>query len=491
METGAKRSLQNRFRWIEAGVVGLMLLMGVVSIVLVTQNTRSMQQILAANQQANDLQQAVSNEMRSFKDYIQSGSEDALVTYEAAAMQTSAALAALPFDYRTIGESRYEITWSIRSSYRIYCQVRNRVLEMEKEDGEYIPSLYKVYSMQEYLAQYCTRLSERVLQEGSAHYRRESAVYLRLPYLLMCIELACLLSLIWLLYTSLGSIFRGLGELAAASRSIEKNIFTQPDVVWNGNDEMGALVRAFNKMKHATRENLFMQQKLHKEELERVELEKRFAAAQFQALKNQLNPHFLFNTLNTIARMAKIEAAPNSERMTLAVSNLLRYNLRTNDPLVPLAQELKVVRDYMYIQEMRFGDRIRCRVDCRVDENEPVPSFLLQPLVENAIQHGLSPKEDGGSICICVRKQDQRLRIAVADTGIGMEPERLEAVRRSMHEGDNAIGIGLCNLERRISGIYTDGTAAVYSCAGHGTAVIMEFGEVKPESKGETTCIIS
>ena len=81
-----------------------------------------------------------------------------------------------------------------------------------------------------------------------------------------------------------------------------------------------------------------------------MDLEKRFAAAQFQVLKNQLNPHFLFNALNTVARMAKIEDAPVSEQMTVAVSNLLRYNLRTNDPLVPLSQELKVVRDYLYIQ---------------------------------------------------------------------------------------------------------------------------------------------
>lgn len=190
MERGATRSLQNKFRWIEAGVVGLMLLMGVVSILLVTQNTRSMQQILVSNQQANDLQQAFSKEMRTFKDYVQSGGEDALSAYEEAAEQTRSALEALPFDYRTIGESRYEITWSIQSSYRNYCRVRNSVLEMEKEDGDYITSLYKVYSMQEYLEQYCTRLSQRVLQEGAVHYRRESAVYLRLPYLLMCIELA-------------------------------------------------------------------------------------------------------------------------------------------------------------------------------------------------------------------------------------------------------------------------------------------------------------
>ena len=242
---------------------------------------------------------------------------------------------------------------------------------------------------------------------------------------------------------------------------------------------MGQLARAFNKMKHATQENRAMEERLHREELGRIDLEKRFAAAQFRALKNQLNPHFLFNTLNTIARMAKIEGAPTSEQMIVAVSNLLRYNLRTNDPLVPLAQELKVVEDYIYIQHMRFGDRVRYRLDCRADTTTKVPVFLLQPLVENAIQHGLSSQENGGAICVCVRSVQDRLRIAVTDTGCGMTPEQLAAVRQAMVVGDNAKGIGLCNLARRISGMYADGRVQVYSKAGCGTAVVMEFGTLK------------
>lgn len=475
-----RQSLQGRFRMMAVGVVLLMLLMGAVSIALVTSSTRSMQQILARNQAAFNLQQAMSSETLAFKEYAQGRGDEARAVYENAKHHTQEVLDAVPFDYDEIGENRYEITWTIRSSYESYCTARDAVLEMEPEGEEYINALYKVYARQEYIVRYCGTLVDRVLKESAADYSRASSFYRLLPYLVMGVELAALIALLGFLYSSIGAIFNGLGQLAAASHNIEENVFDSPDIEWSREDEMGDLVRAFNKMKHATGQNFAMQKRLHQEELERVELERRFSAAQFQALKNQLNPHFLFNTLNTIARMAKIEGAPTSEKMTLAVSNLLRYNLRTNDPLVPLAQELKVVDDYMYIQQMRFGDRIRCRVDCTVDTAALVPCFLLQPLVENAIQHGLHEVEEGGLICVWVRSSGQRLRIAVADNGTGMAAGRLAEVRRAMKRGDSSMGIGLCNLEKRITGLYEDGAASVYSRPGGGTVVFVEFGAAKP-----------
>lgn len=475
------RSLQSKFWIMAAGVILLMLATGVVSIALVTSSTRSMQAILARNQTAFDMQQAMSSETHAFKEYAQGRGDEARAVYEAAKERTQAALAALPFDYNEIGESRYEITWTIRSSYESYCAARDAVLAMQPEDDDYITELYKIYDRQEYLVSYCGELVNRVLQEGVEDYNRASQFYLIMPYLVMAVEVLGLLGLLGLLYSTLGALFRTLGQLAAASHSIEYNVFDEPDIEWKNVDEMGDLVRAFNTMKHATGQNFAMQKQLHQEELNRVELEKRFAAAQFQALKNQLNPHFLFNTLNTIARMAKIEGAPISEQMTLAVSSLLRYNLRTNDPLVPLAQELKVITDYMYIQQMRFGDRIRCKIDCKVEQTALVPCFLLQPLVENAIQHGLKEIEEHGVICVWVRRRGQRLRIAVADNGKGMTPEQLAEVRSAMKRGDSARGIGLCNLEKRITGVYEDGTAAVYSRPGGGTVVFVEFGRENPE----------
>ena len=469
--------LKHKMALLALGIVLLMLLTGGVNILLVTRATHTVQTILHDNQVSYDLQQAMAEERRCFQELTQTPGAESRAAFEAAAERTAQCLAAVPYDYALTGEARFESTWTVRSSYETYCFRRDTVLAMDPESAGYISALYDVYAMQEYLERYCSQLTARVLESGAAVYEAESVWMLRLPYLLAAVLLAATLGLLFMLYRAVRDLLHNLLALAQASRHIEQNDFSDPDLVWESNDEMGQLTSAFNKMKHATRENIAIKERLHREELERAELGKRFAAAQFQALKNQLNPHFLFNTLNTIARMARIEGAPTSEQMTLAVSNLLRYTLRTNDPLVPLAQEIKVVEDYMYIQQMRFGERVRYRLDCQADTAALVPVFLLQPLVENAVHHGLSGKEEGGAVCICVRQAPSgRLRISVNDTGGGMPPERLEAVRRAMVEGDNAQGIGLGNLGRRIAGTYADGWVQVYSRPGCGTSVIMEFG---------------
>ena len=140
--------------------------------------------------------------------------------------------------------------------------------------------------------------------------------------------------------------------------------------------------------------------------------------------------------------------------------------------LVPLAQELKVVEDYIYIQHMRFGDRVRYRLDCRADTTTKVPVFLLQPLVENAIQHGLSSQENGGAICVCVRSVQDRLRIAVTDTGCGMTPETQKRIFDKFYQGDpsqatQGNGLGLAIVKRVLE--LVGGSIAVTSAPGEGS----------------------
>lgn len=189
-----------------------------------------------------------------------------------------------------------------------------------------------------------------------------------------------------------GTFVTPLVMLAHNTRKIAKNDFSGRDVEVANKDEMGELVYAFNKMKHATegyintlKENNEMAELLHREEMEKIEMEKRLDAARLELLKSQINPHFLFNTLNLIACMAKLEEASTTERMITSMSNLFRYNLKTSEQIVPLEQELKVVQDYMYIQQMRFGSRIRYENSIEVDAKAVlIPAFTLQPVVENA-----------------------------------------------------------------------------------------------------------
>ena len=196
-----------------------------------------------------------------------------------------------------------------------------------------------------------------------------------------------------------------------------------------------------------------------------------------QMLKSQINPHFLFNTLNMIASTAQIEDAVATEKMITALSRLFRYNLKSAGTVMPLERELKIIQDYMYLQKMRFGQRVRYDTDCAPETLDVlVPSFVLQPLVENSIKHGLSKESKGGRIFIRTWMRGERLWISVSDTGVGMEEERLQQIRAALNDGtENEIGIGVGNIYRRVHGLYEDGEMFIYSKKGCGTAVQLAF----------------
>lgn len=443
--------------------------------------------VMSDNLSCHRFQEALSEETEAFAAAIDDRSPEHLEKYEEACSNTAGLLNQLPYDYGKIGENRYAITWNIRNSYGAYEKKRDEVFSMRAGKPEYVYQLYEVYDMQDYLAAYASRLTQAVLLEGNAYYEEQLPKLTGLPFVLGAIGVAVFLALLF----SMGFLTKGMvatmGQLAAVSRSIEKNDFSAADVTWKGEDEMGQLVKAFNKMKRAmedyvrtSEEKSRMEIQLHRQQMEQAQLEQRFSMAQLELLKSQMNPHFLFNTLNMITRMSQMEEAPVTEEMLVAMSNLLRYSLRTAEPLAPLKEELKVVQDYMYIQQMRFGERIRWKVICPQElYGREVPVFLLQPLVENAVIHGISCREEGGSISICVEEKDGIMRICIEDTGAGMSQERLKQIRGAMANRGSGLGIGLGNIYRRITTYYEHGHVAVDSRENEGTRVEISFGARK------------
>ena len=216
-------------------------------------------------------------------------------------------------------------------------------------------------------------------------------------------------------------------KLAEAAERITEEEYDVPDVVVENKDEIGQLVQAFNLMKDSTlksinalKEKNEIENKLHKAEVKRINMEKMVDEMKMRLLQNQIRPHFLFNTLNIISGMARLEEADTTREMTMSLSKLLRYNLKTDSDVVYLSSELSVIKDYIYIQEKRFGDRIKfqLKVDEEIDVSATmIPTFTLQPLVENAIIHGVGPKEDGGTVIVEISKQSEALHIMVADSG--------------------------------------------------------------------------
>ena len=184
-------------------------------------------------------------------------------------------------------------------------------------------------------------------------------------------------------------------------------------------------------------------------ELRLERLEKSFSEARLNALRMQLDPHFLFNALNTIS--SQVERDPKLARgMIEHLGNLLRLSLESKDRQeVPLAEEMAFLEHYLAIQKIRFGDHLRIETHIAPEvKYASVPCLFVQPLVENAIRHGISRRASGGTVIVSAQKDGKRLDIRVLDDGIGLPPGwTLE----------NCGGVGLSVTRQRIAGLHPDG----------------------------------
>jgi signal transduction histidine kinase len=167
--------------------------------------------------------------------------------------------------------------------------------------------------------------------------------------------------------------------------------------------------------------------------------------ARLQALRYQLNPHFLFNTLNAVSTLIVEEENRDAERMVARLSDFLRLTLECDsDVEVPLADELDFARRYLDIEKIRFGDRLTVQEDVEPEAlSARVPPLLLQPLVENAVRHGIMPREEGGRLRIEARRVGDRLLLRVADDGPGPPSD-----------ADTESGVGLSNTKARLQSLY-------------------------------------
>ena len=216
-------------------------------------------------------------------------------------------------------------------------------------------------------------------------------------------------------------------------------------------DEMGILAATLNSMSLNIKE---LMAQLHKDEEQKRYLE-------LKAMQYQVNPHFLYNTLDSIAMSARKNQDYTSEKMTLALSEFFRISLSRGMEYVTVSEEMRYVQSYLEIQGMRFPDSVtwECRVEKGI-ENAKVLKFILQPLVENSLYHGLRDSGREGHIEVCAGTCGNDLVFRVKDSGIGMLPEQLKKVTeelnqkqitgKSIYEG----GFGLQNVQQRLQLVY-------------------------------------
>lgn len=193
--------------------------------------------------------------------------------------------------------------------------------------------------------------------------------------------------------------------------------------------------------------------------------------ARFDALQRQINPHFLFNTLNSIASL--IRSKPELARvMIVKLANILRVLLKDREGFVPFSEELAFTDDYLDIEVVRFGEKLRVVKEI-AEETLPVgvPTMLLQPLIENSIKHGLEPRISGGTVTLRSRLEDGRMVVEIEDDGVGIEPGR-KPVPMAGGLVRESSGIGMKNVRERLEVLYgEDASVEIVSRPGRGTKV--------------------
>ena len=246
-----------------------------------------------------------------------------------------------------------------------------------------------------------------------------------------------------------------------------------PAIEWD--NEMGDIGRGINSLSRSV--SSLMDKRLE-DERQKKDLE-------YRMLQNQVNPHFLYNTLNSIRWMATIQHAPGIAEMTLALSRLMKSVSKGNERLVPLQEEFALLTDYFTIQQYRYGGTVTLEVtyieDERLCRDCMIPRFTLQPLVENAIFHGIEPKGCAGSVLLTIARDPETrdVLIRLTDDGVGMPPEQVakaltepgpeEAAAKYRH-------VGLWNVHRRLQ--YSFGERyglSLQSTPGQGTTVIIRL----------------
>lgn len=350
---------------------------------------------------------------------------------------------------------------NIYNMSRRYLEIADKAMEAKKirSVSEYKNYYEDARELFGYVNSYLYSLNNQQFQNNSNNYQ---TLFLALKYSetsnLLILGLVSVLSVV-LINLLTRSITNPLRRLAETAGEVAKGTL---DIELSGtgeNDEVGIVTSAFNQMVGSLKD--YIEQIKNSMELESAMKEKQLLMeahlkdAQIKYLQAQINPHFLFNTLNAGAQLAMMEGADRTYQYVQNVADFFRYNVRKNNDVVMLWEEIKLVDHYMYIINVRFSGEIH--FEKSIDEemiHVQVPSMILQPLVENCINHGLRGVEWEKSIELSVYREEDRICVSVRDNGRGISQEKIQRIMhsrlRETGPKDTERGVGLDNVINRM-----------------------------------------
>ena len=384
---------------------------------------------------------------------------------------------------------------NIRRMSESYLEQTNETVQAKRGRNieKYKASYEKELQLYEYINSYIYKLNNLRFRMNSSNYQillSSMDVLYRLALVVIFIVAAVGVAIIILVVRSM---IWPLTQLSNTAHEVAMGNLNVPILPVVREDEVGVVTRGFNQMLDSIRLHIKQQRESMEKQAQMKErellMETHLKEAQLKYLQSQINPHFLFNSLNAGAQLAMMEDAEKTSIFVEKMADFFRYNVKKGEEDATLEEELEAVDNYIYILNVRFAGDIHFskKVECDV-ENVRVPSMILQPVVENAVNHGIRNIDWEGHIELSVERWKDHIEISVRDNGQGMTKEQIEKVlskkiHNSSSEGDST-GIGMNNVISRLELYYErDGLMEIYSEGeGMGTEVVINIPVERSEN---------
>jgi two-component system, sensor histidine kinase YesM len=418
------------------------------------------EQDLIKNTTIHILQTSIIENNADFENYIMYSGNSALSNFNKKIPQIWSNWVSVKETSNTNKDASFQI-FAIRYAFIAYLEsVENTLKAVDSSENFFINHLLKSRRINGYIENYLKELVRIRLEEGSQLHsvQIEKVILIRTISFLGIIFISVLFLIFGTVFSE--SVTKPIRELADRSLKIAEGDIEISNYKIPYQDELGILTNSFNKMNTNIHEmikslegKVEIEKRLREDELKISEMNQSLKEAQFLSLQSQINPHFLFNTLNTISRTSMFEKAPETVKLIDSLSNIFRYTLNKQSHVVTLLEELDILKEYMHIQKVRYGARLNFQLDIDTNISKvKLPVFTLQPLVENSIKYAIEPREEGGTISLRITSDHDSVNIQIKDNGIGIPEKILSCI---LSEDDNismgqSTGIGITNVQRRL-----------------------------------------
>lgn len=429
----------------------------------VNKSIKEIDEIYVSNVSLNDLSDAFARVQSGMYNYLTVKSSDSLENYYRSEQEYRNKMEEL--NDEILGNEMMLLEKNIRSMSESYLAVAGEAVQAKRGRNveKYKNSYEEALDLYNYINSSIYQLNNLHFKDNASSYQilAKSLQYLEIISSVILVAITFLNILILTIITR--NITRPLTRLAETAHLVGEGNFDVEMPQTDSKDEVGVVTKAFNKMVHSLKEYVEKTKKSMEKEQKMMErellMETHLKDAQLKYLQSQINPHFLFNSLNAGAQLAMMEDAEKTCLFIERMADFFRYNVKKISEDATLREELVAVDNYIYILNVRFAGDIH--FSKKVDDSamtQKVPSMILQPIVENAVNHGIRDVEWEGRIHLEVGKQEDMIRISVKDNGMGMTQDRIaEVLNGTLHSSDSqgdSTGIGMDNVIHRLELYY-------------------------------------